>query len=101
MVKLIRYWKVWEQLQRERNDSRGVCRCIQELRMKGASFDLSKELPLNGKKMMKSSSVEIKWKVVWFFLLQNLFFVVCDDDAVMELGFVDSSAKGMKHCWSD
>jgi hypothetical protein len=66
-VKLIRYWKVWEQLQRERNDSRGVCRCIQELRMKGASFDLSKELPLNGKRAMKSSSVEIKWKVItWF-----------------------------------
>lgn len=65
-VKLYRYWKVWEQLQRERNDSRSVGRCIQELRMKGASFDLSKELGLNGKRM-KSSSVEIKWKVVtWF-----------------------------------
>lgn len=65
-VKLVRYWKVWEQLQRERNDSRGVGRCIQELRMKGASFDLSKELQVNGKKM-KSSSVEIKWTVVtWF-----------------------------------
>ncbi|KEH34126.1 hypothetical protein MtrunA17_Chr3g0103341 [Medicago truncatula] len=65
-VKLVRYWKVWERLQRERNDSRGVGRCIQELRMKGASFDLSKELQVNGKRM-KSSSVEIKWKVVtWF-----------------------------------
>ncbi|KAG6790879.1 hypothetical protein POTOM_007049 [Populus tomentosa] len=59
-VKVCRYWKVWRQLQREKNDNRALTRCIQELRMKGASFDLSKE-PLSGKKM-KSSSVEIKWK---------------------------------------
>ncbi|KAK7387208.1 hypothetical protein VNO78_27799 [Psophocarpus tetragonolobus] len=59
-VKVHRYWKVWGQLQRERNDGRAVIRCIQELRMKGASFDLSKE-PNSGKRM-KSSSVEIKWK---------------------------------------
>ncbi|KAK7305309.1 hypothetical protein VNO77_43213 [Canavalia gladiata] len=59
-VKVHRYWKVWGQLQRERNDGRAVSRCIQELRMKGASFDLSKE-PHTGKRM-KSSSVEIKWK---------------------------------------
>ncbi|KAF3973790.1 hypothetical protein ACB098_06G003100 [Castanea mollissima] len=59
-VKLFRFWKVWKQLQRERNDNRALARCIQELRMKGASFDLSKE-PQCGKKM-KSSSVEIKWK---------------------------------------
>ncbi|KAL3612946.1 hypothetical protein D5086_003966 [Populus alba] len=60
IVKVCRYWKVWRQLQREKNDNRALTRCIQELRMKGASFDLSKE-PLSGKKM-KSSSVEIKWK---------------------------------------
>ncbi|KAF3622395.1 putative proteasome activator subunit 4-like isoform X1 [Capsicum annuum] len=59
-VKLYRFWKVSRQLQRERGDGRAVTRCISELRMKGASFDLSKE-PLIGKKM-KSSSVEIKWK---------------------------------------
>ncbi|CAK7323881.1 unnamed protein product [Dovyalis caffra] len=59
-VKVCRYWKVWRQLQREKNDNRALTRCIQELRMKGASFDLSKE-PLSGKRM-KSSSVEIKWK---------------------------------------
>ncbi|KAL9444806.1 hypothetical protein AB3S75_017900 [Citrus x aurantiifolia] len=58
--KLYRYWKVCRQLQREKNDNRALTRCIQELRMKGASFDLSKE-PLSGKRM-KSSSVEIKWK---------------------------------------
>lgn len=59
-VKLCRYWKVCKQLQGERTDSRSLTRCIQELRMKGASFDLSKE-PVNAKRM-KSSSVEIKWK---------------------------------------
>ncbi|KAJ8532476.1 hypothetical protein K7X08_012399 [Anisodus acutangulus] len=72
-VKLYRFWKVSRQLQRERGDGRALTRCISELRMKGASFDLSKE-PQIGKKM-KSSSVEIKWKpltwlsqknVVWF-----------------------------------
>ncbi|POO02896.1 RNA polymerase II elongation factor [Trema orientale] len=59
-IKLFRFWKVWTQLQREKNDNRALSRCIQELRMKGSSFDLSKE-PLSGKRM-KSSSVEIKWK---------------------------------------
>ncbi|KAJ9187122.1 hypothetical protein P3X46_002616 [Hevea brasiliensis] len=59
-VKVFRYWKVWRQLQRERNDNRALARCIQELRMKGSSFDLSKE-PQSAKRM-KSSSVEIKWK---------------------------------------
>ncbi|XVF76948.1 hypothetical protein PTKIN_Ptkin14bG0001100 [Pterospermum kingtungense] len=64
-VKLYRYWKVWRQLQRERNDNRALTRCIQELRMKGASFDLSKE-PSIGRRM-KSSSVEIKWKpLTWW-----------------------------------
>ncbi|RDY01827.1 hypothetical protein CR513_14806, partial [Mucuna pruriens] len=64
-VKVHRYWKVWGQLQRERSDGRAVSRCIQELRMKGASFDLSKE-PHCGKRM-KSSSVEIKWgPLTWF-----------------------------------
>ncbi|XP_010252943.1 PREDICTED: uncharacterized protein LOC104594367 [Nelumbo nucifera] len=59
-VKLFRYWKVWRQLQREKSDNRALTRCIQELRMKGASFDLSKE-PHKAKRM-KSSSVEIKWR---------------------------------------
>lgn len=63
-VKLYRYWKVWRQLQRVRSDNRALTRCIQELRMKGASFDVSKE-PQTGKRM-KSSSVEIKWKpITW------------------------------------
>ncbi|XP_057952492.1 uncharacterized protein LOC131146742 [Malania oleifera] len=71
-VKLCWYWKVWGQLQRLRNDNRAVGRCIQELRMKGASFDLSKE-PQNGRRM-KSSSVEIKWKpLTW--CSQNLISI--------------------------
>lgn len=62
-VKVHRYWKVWGHLQRERNDGRAVTRCIQELRMKGASFDLSKEPNSSSSgKRMKSSSVEIKWR---------------------------------------
>ncbi|XP_011000364.1 PREDICTED: uncharacterized protein LOC105107950 [Populus euphratica] len=59
-VKICSYWKVSRQLQREKNNDRALAKCIQELRMKGASFDLSKE-PMSGKRM-KSSSVEIKWK---------------------------------------
>ncbi|CAN6693255.1 unnamed protein product [Malus baccata var. baccata] len=59
-VNLWRYWKVWNQLQRAKGENRALTRSIQELRMKGASFDLSKG-PQIGKRM-KSSSVEIKWK---------------------------------------
>ncbi|KAI4307794.1 hypothetical protein L6164_030938 [Bauhinia variegata] len=71
-VKLHGYWKVSRQLQREKNDNRALTRCIQELRMKGASFDLSKE-PQSGKRM-KSSSVEIKWKpLTW--CSQNLLTI--------------------------
>ncbi|KAL5715571.1 hypothetical protein ACHQM5_017373 [Ranunculus cassubicifolius] len=72
-MKLCRYWKAVGQLQRERTDSRTLTRCIQELRMKGASFDLSKE-PQNAKKM-KSSSVEIKWRpITW---IANYFITIC------------------------
>jgi len=66
-------------LKRERSDGRAMKRCITELRMKGASFDLSTDIGafLGGKKM-KSSSVEIDWKplrwlkmnlVAFFFLM--------------------------------
>jgi|UniRef100_A0A2N9J9W6 hypothetical protein len=75
-VKLCRFWKVWRQLHRERNDSRALSRCIQELRMKGASFDLSKE-PQSGKRM-KSSSVEIKWKpLTWCSQYMITIVLVC------------------------
>ncbi|OIW20347.1 hypothetical protein TanjilG_08892 [Lupinus angustifolius] len=75
-VKVDRYWRVWAQLHREKSDSRTVGRCIQELRMKGANFDLSKE-PLcgNKKKGMKSSSVEIKWKLVTW--CSNYLLTIC------------------------
>ncbi|KAL8215671.1 hypothetical protein R6Q57_022508 [Mikania cordata] len=59
-LKICRYWKVYGQLQRERADNRALTRCVQELRMKGVSFDLSKEPGMGNR--MKSSSVEIKWR---------------------------------------
>ncbi|KDP36326.1 hypothetical protein JCGZ_09541 [Jatropha curcas] len=75
-IKVYRYWKVWRQLQREKNDNRALTRCIQELRMKGSSFDLSKE-PQSGKRM-KSSSVEIKWKpITWFSQYLITICLVC------------------------
>ncbi|CAL1365736.1 unnamed protein product [Linum trigynum] len=63
-VQLYRYWKVWKRVGRERCDGRAVARCIQELRMKGGSFELGKDPYCTGGKKMKSSSVEIKWKPV-------------------------------------
>ncbi|XP_052185666.1 uncharacterized protein LOC127797126 [Diospyros lotus] len=72
-MKLCRYWKVQRQLQREKADGRALSRCIQELRMKGRSFDLSKD-PHGGGRRMKSSSVEVKWRpLTWF--SQNLLTV--------------------------
>jgi len=53
-MKLHKYWKVAGQLQRQKGDNRAVTRCIQELRMKGASFDLSKEPQINFKRMKKT-----------------------------------------------
>ncbi|MCL7048185.1 hypothetical protein MKW94_004272, partial [Papaver nudicaule] len=75
-MKLFRYWKVSSQLQRERSDNRRLTRCIQELRMKGASFDLSKDPHhQNAKRMMKSSSVEIIWRpIAWF---SQYFVTIC------------------------
>lgn len=57
---LCRYRRVLGKLQRERSDGRALGRCVQELRMKGASFDLNKE-PLTTKRL-KSSSVEVQWR---------------------------------------
>lgn len=57
--KLILQGKVKKMLQIDISNSRALSRCIQELRMKGVSFDLSKE-PQTTKKM-KSSSVETKF----------------------------------------
>ncbi|KAG6501867.1 hypothetical protein ZIOFF_041751 [Zingiber officinale] len=55
------YWRISRRLQREREDGRALARCVRELRMKGADFDLSKE-PQKSSKRMKSSSVEVKWR---------------------------------------
>lgn len=88
-VEIFRYWKVWRQLQRERSECRALARCVQELRMKGASFDLEKEKePLGNGKRMKSSSVEIKWKpLTW--CSQNLITIVL----VCFAGFVFPASK--------
>lgn len=75
-VKLCRYWKVDRQLQRERADGRALARCIQELRLKGKSFDLCKEWS-NGKRL-KSSSVEINWRPLnWLSNYRVTVFLVC------------------------
>ncbi|KAL8033292.1 hypothetical protein ABFX02_13G151300 [Erythranthe guttata] len=76
-LKLCRYWKVDRQLQRDRAEGRALTRCIQELRMKGASFDLSKEPLMNGKRL-KSSSVEIKWRpLTWCSNYRVTVFIFC------------------------
>lgn len=54
------YWRALGGLQRDRSDARALTRCVQELRMKGSSFDLSKEPQVS--RRMKSSSVEIEWR---------------------------------------
>ncbi|XAR56843.1 hypothetical protein NMG60_11037464 [Bertholletia excelsa] len=61
-MKLRKYYMMSKRWGKERADGRALARCVQELRMKGSSFDLSKE-PQSSKKM-KSSSVEIKWKPI-------------------------------------
>jgi lysylphosphatidylglycerol synthetase-like protein (DUF2156 family) len=57
--KLILQGKILKMMQRDISDSRALSRCIQELRMKGISFDLSKEPQTT--KRMKSSSVQTKF----------------------------------------
>ncbi|KAK1293119.1 hypothetical protein QJS10_CPB17g00327 [Acorus calamus] len=54
------FWRASRGLQRERCDARALTRCVQELRMKGRSFDLSKE-PALGSKRLKCSSGEGRW----------------------------------------
>ncbi|KAF1894714.1 hypothetical protein Lal_00021006 [Lupinus albus] len=71
-MKVVRYWKVWAQLQREKSDSRTVGRCIQELRMKGASFDLSKEPQCGKKKGIKSLAFPASKFILCGFLCQGM-----------------------------
>ncbi|XP_047071294.1 uncharacterized protein LOC124680252 [Lolium rigidum] len=42
-LRVCAYWRAARRLRRERGDARALARCVQELRLKGASFDLSKE----------------------------------------------------------
>ncbi|XP_059066498.1 uncharacterized protein LOC131857790 [Cryptomeria japonica] len=58
LYKIVIRGRVHMGLQKDKANLRSVSKCIQELRMKGVSFDLSKE-PQNAKRM-KSSSVETR-----------------------------------------
>ncbi|BAT06067.1 uncharacterized protein [Oryza sativa Japonica Group] len=56
-LRVCAYWRASRRLRRERGDARALARCVQELRMKGAAFDLSKE-PQYGVTRAKCASVE-------------------------------------------
>uniref|UniRef100_A0A0D9X9B4 Uncharacterized protein n=1 Tax=Leersia perrieri TaxID=77586 RepID=A0A0D9X9B4_9ORYZ len=56
-IRVCAYWAASRRLRRERGDARALARCVQELRMKGAAFDLSKE-PQYGVTRAKCASVE-------------------------------------------
>lgn len=76
------YWKIHGKLQGERGDGRALSRCVQELRMKGASFDLSREP--QGSLRMKSSSVEIKWRLIkWCSRNAVTIFLLCFSGMVL------------------
>uniref|UniRef100_A0A0A9PP04 Uncharacterized protein n=1 Tax=Arundo donax TaxID=35708 RepID=A0A0A9PP04_ARUDO len=56
-LRVCAYWRASARLRRERGDARALARAVQELRMKGAAFDLSKE-PQYGVTRAKCASVE-------------------------------------------
>ncbi|KAG2584723.1 uncharacterized protein LOC120713677 [Panicum virgatum] len=56
-LRVCAYWRAAARLRRERGDARALARSVQELRMKGAAFDLSKE-PQYGVTRAKCASVE-------------------------------------------
>ncbi|KAL9670408.1 hypothetical protein QQ045_007960 [Rhodiola kirilowii] len=77
-VRIYKYWKVWKQMEKLRTESRGLSRCVVELRMKGWSFDLGKGAVVSGRKTMKSSSVEVKWgPVSWASRNLIVFVLIC------------------------
>eukprot|EP01018_Ginkgo_biloba_P025874 Gb_41752 [translate_table: standard] len=56
--KLLVQGKALRMLQRDKTDSRALSRCIQELRMKGVSFDLCKE-PQTASSYLRASSLSV------------------------------------------
>ncbi|KAJ1269004.1 hypothetical protein BS78_07G177000 [Paspalum vaginatum] len=56
-LRVCAYWRAAARLRRERGDARALARAVQELRMKGAAFDLSRE-PQYGVTRAKCASVE-------------------------------------------
>ena len=62
--RLREFWKRERRLQKERGEARAVGRLVQELRMKGMSFDLNKVPVAGGSRRMKSAGEEMRWRVV-------------------------------------
>ncbi|XP_066330780.1 uncharacterized protein [Miscanthus floridulus] len=56
-LRVCAYWRAAAGLRRDRGDARALARAVQELRLKGAAFDLSKE-PQYGVTRAKCASVE-------------------------------------------
>ncbi|XP_062196738.1 uncharacterized protein LOC133899712 [Phragmites australis] len=56
-LRVCAYWRASARLRRDRGEARALARVVQELRMKGAAFDLSKE-PQYGVTRAKCASVE-------------------------------------------
>jgi len=56
-LRVCAYWHAAARLRRDRGDARALARAVQELRLKGAAFDLSKE-PQYGVTRAKCASVE-------------------------------------------
>jgi len=56
-LRVCAYWRAAARLRRDRGDARALARAVQELRLKGAAFDLSKE-PQYGATRAKCASVE-------------------------------------------
>ncbi|CAA6672387.1 unnamed protein product [Spirodela intermedia] len=63
-ARLWRFWAAARRVQRERVEARALARCVQELRMKGKSFDLCKVPVVGGGRRMKSAGEEMKWRTL-------------------------------------
>uniref|UniRef100_A0A7N0U1S5 Uncharacterized protein n=1 Tax=Kalanchoe fedtschenkoi TaxID=63787 RepID=A0A7N0U1S5_KALFE len=76
-VRVYKYWKVRRQMDKLRSENRSLSRCVVELRMKGRNFDLGKGV-VSSKRVMKRSSVEMKWRPISW-TSQNLvvFVLIC------------------------
>ncbi|KAJ3677566.1 hypothetical protein LUZ60_003290 [Juncus effusus] len=83
-MRVFGYWRAERRLGRARSDARAITRNIQELRMKGPSYDLggtsgTGSAMASTVKKMKSSSVEVKWMAPVKFFSRNIvtFCLLC------------------------